>query len=94
VRTLEATQSLKGKVVANIYPSTRTSSFRLNLSVGIFLTIEAATNLLKAEDAAKRQKFIDSKIKKRHREETRKNEQLEKEKNRVLKALKKYTVNE
>jgi len=57
------------------------------------LTNEAATNLLEAEAAAKRQKLIDSKIKKRHRKETRKKEQEEKEQNRVLKALKKANLN-
>ena len=57
------------------------------------LTNEAATNLLEAEAAAKRQKLIDSEIKKRDREETRKKELEEKEQNRVLKALKKANLN-
>ncbi len=57
------------------------------------LTNEAATNLLEAEAAAKRQKHIDSEIKKRDREETRKKELEEKEQNRVLKALKKANLN-
>ena len=57
------------------------------------LTNEAATNLLEAEAAAKRQKLIDSKIKKRHREETRKRELEEKEQNKVLKALQKANLN-
>jgi len=57
------------------------------------LTNEAAMNLLEAEAAAKRQKLIDSEIKKRHREETRKKDLEEKEQNRVLKALQKANLN-
>ena len=60
---------------------------------GQCLTNEAAMNLLEAEAAAKRQKLIDSEIKKRDREETRKKELEEKEQNRVLKALKKANLN-
>ena len=60
---------------------------------GQCLTNEAAINLLEAEAAAKRQKLIDSEIKKRDREETRKKELEEKEQNRVLKALKKANLN-
>jgi hypothetical protein len=41
---------------------------------GQCLTNEAAMNLLEAEAVAKRQKLIDSEIKKRDREETRKKE--------------------
>ena len=48
-----------------------------------------AMNLLEAEAASKRQKLIDSEIKKMVREETRKKELEENEQNRVLKALKK-----
>jgi hypothetical protein len=59
---------------------------------GQCLNNEAAMNLLEAE-AAKRQKLIDSEIKKRDREETRKKEQEEKEQNRVLKRLKKANLN-
>jgi hypothetical protein len=59
---------------------------------GQCLTNEAAMNLLEAEAAAKRQKLIDSEIKKRDREETRKKELEEKEQNRVLKALKKANL--
>ena len=60
---------------------------------GQCLTNEAAMNLLEAEAAAKRQKLIDSEIKKRDREEIRKKELEEKEQNRVLKALKKANLN-
>ena len=60
---------------------------------GQCLTNEAAMNLLEAEAVAKRQKLIDSEIKKRDREETRKKELEEKEQNRVLKALKKANLN-
>ena len=60
---------------------------------GQCLTNEAAMNLLEAEAAAKRQKLIDSEIKKWDREGTRKKELEEKEQNRVLKALKKASLN-